>query len=41
MNTKIYSTKITVLIVLFNENTNIIFKTLNKLNPLMINQFFF
>ena len=36
MNTKIYSTKITVLIVLFNENINIIFKTLNKLKSFKV-----
>jgi len=31
MNDETYHTKITILIVLFNENTEIIFKTLNKL----------
>jgi len=36
MNTKIYSTKITVLIVLFNENIDLIFKTLNKLKSFKI-----
>ena len=31
MNVETYHTKITILIVLFKENTEIIFKTLNKL----------
>ena len=31
MNDETYHTKITILIVLFNENIEIIFKTLNKL----------